>query len=146
MATQGPNGLQPPINRAGNNVGNMNVNSNGRPDVSMARGVFADDGISIRETNMNIPGFEPPQPAQRSSRRPDMKGPSDITDILSGLKTKTIDIPVVQAQRKDVVIEDINNNSTISIEDLKSIQSDANIPKRTRRKQKSDKNTVSLDI
>jgi hypothetical protein len=140
MATQGPNGLQPPSNRAGNNVGNMNTS--GRPDVSMARGVFADDGISIRETNMSIPSFEPPQPAQKSFRRPDMKGPSDISDILSGLKTKTIDIPL----RKDVIIEDINNDSTISIEDLKSIQSDANIPKRTRRKQKSDKNTVSLDI
>jgi hypothetical protein len=144
MTTQGPNGLQPPPNRAGNNFGNMNMNTNtnGRPDVSMARGMSVDDGISIRENNMGIPGFEPPQPAQRSSRRPDMKGPSDISDILSGLKTKTIDIPL----RKDVVIEDINNNSTISIEDLKSIQSDANVPKRTRRKQKSDKNTVSLDI
>lgn len=139
MATQGPNGLQPPPNRAGNNLGNMNTNS--RPDVSMARGVFADDGISIRETNMSIPGFEPPQPAARSSRRPDMKGPSDISDILSGLKTKTIDV-----KPKDIVIEDINNNSTISIDDLKSIQTDANVPKRTRRKPKSDKNTVSLDI
>ena len=142
MATQGPNGLQPPPNRAGNNVGNMNT----RPDVSMARGAFAynnDDGISIRETNIGVPGFEPPQPSQKSSRRPDMKGPSDISDILSGLKTKTIDI---SAKPKDIVIEDINNNSTISIDDLKSIQTDANIPKRSRRKPKSDKNTVSLDI
>ena len=148
MATQGPNGLNPPPNRAGNNIGNLNTNTNGRPDVSMARGVFGqqDDGISIRETNIGINGFEPPQPASRSSRRPDMKGPSDISDILSGLKTKTIDISATQPQRKDVVIEDINNNSTISIDDLKSIQGDANVPKRSRRKQKSDKNTVSLDI
>jgi hypothetical protein len=144
MATQGPNGMQPPPNRAGNNIGNMNS----RPDISMARGAFAqgtafDDGISIRESNIGIPGFEPPQPSQKSSRRPDMKGPSDISDILSGLKTKTIDI---SAKHKDIVIEDINNNSTISIDDLKSIQNDANIPKRSRRKPKSDKNTVSLDI
>ena len=137
MATQGPNGIQPPPNRAGNNLGNMNS----RPDVSMARGMVVDDGINIRENNMSIPGFEPPQPSQKSSRRPDMKGPSDISDILSGLKTKTIDI-----KTKDIVIEDINNNSTISIDDLKSIQTDANVPKRSRRKPKSDKNTVSLDI
>jgi hypothetical protein len=145
MATQGPDSLQPPPNRAGNNYGNMNM---GRPDISMARGnfaqgtVFADDGISIKESNIGVPGFEPPQPSQRSSRRPDMKGPSDISDILSGLKTKTIDI----SPPRDIVIEDINNNSTISIDDLKSIQTDANVPKKSRRRPKSDKNTVSLDI
>jgi hypothetical protein len=72
-----------------------------------------------------------------------MKGPSDISDILSGLKTKTIEIT---SSKKDIVIEDINNSSTISIDDLKSIQSEGNVPKRSRRRPKSDKNTVSLDI
>ena len=43
-------------------------------------------------------------------------------------------------------IEDLNNNSTISLDDLKSLQSEGNVPKRSRRKPKSDKNTVSLDI
>jgi len=148
MATQGPNGMQPPANRAGNNVGNMNV---GRADISMARGNYGssfEDGISIRENNISIPGFEPPQPSQKSMRRPDMKGPSDISDILSGLKTKTIDISTVspKQQTRDIIIEDINNNSTISIDDLKSIQNDGNIPKRSRRRPKSDKNTVSIDI
>jgi hypothetical protein len=139
MATQGPHGMQPPPNRAGNN---MNM---GRPDVSMARGAFAqDDGISIKEKNnqWNLNGLEPPQPSQKSSRRPDMKGPSDISSILSGLKTKTIEI----APNADIVIEDMNNNSTISIDDLKSIQAEGNVPKRSRRKPKSDKNTVSIDI
>jgi hypothetical protein len=76
-----------------------------------------------------------------------MKGPSDISDILSGLKTKTIEVkPKDDYRTKDVVIEDINNNSTISIDDLKSIQADGNVPKRSRRRPKSDKNTVSLDI
>jgi hypothetical protein len=161
MSTQGPNGMQPPPNRAGNNNGRMNV---GRADISMARGAFSqgaslDDGISIRENNLGIPGFEQPQSSQKSSRRPDMKGPSDISDILSGLKTKTIDISNDLAnstvfpkpgsrnyQTKDIVIEDINNSSTISIDDLKSIQTDGNVPKRSRRRPKSDKNTVSLDI
>ncbi len=141
MATQGPNGMAPPPNRAGNNVGNMNV---GRADISMARGGAYDDGISIREQNHFI-NSEPPQPSQRSSRRPDMKGPSDISDILSGLKTKTIEV-IPPNSRKEVIVEDINNSSTISIDDLKSIQNDANVPKRSRRRPKSDKNTVSLDI
>ena len=92
------------------------------------------NGINIRENyggTSDVP----------RSNRAEMRGPSDISDILSGLKTKTIDI-----KTKDIVIEDINNNSTISIDDLKSIQTDANVPKRSRRKPKSDKNTVSLDI
>ena len=147
MSTQGLNGLQPPPNRAGNNVGAMNM---GRPDVSMARGVFVNDGISIKEANIGVPGFEPPQQAQKSSRRPDMKGPGDLSDILSGLKTKTIEISKApsfsQTQNKEINSDDMNNSSTISIEDLKSLQSDGNVPKRSRRKQKSDKNTVSLDI
>jgi hypothetical protein len=146
MATQGPHGMQPPPNRAGNNMGNMNM---GRPDVSMARGAFAqDDGISIKEKNnqWNLNGLEPPQPSQKSSRRPDMKGPSDISSILSGLKTKTIEIAPNRPNNADIVIEDMNNNSTISIDDLKSIQAEGNVPKRSRRKPKSDKNTVSIDI
>ena len=55
MATQGPN-IVPPPHRAGNNVS--------RPDITMARSNFGqgnfggDDGISIRENNFNVPGFE----------------------------------------------------------------------------------------
>jgi hypothetical protein len=145
MATQGPNGLQPPINRAGNNM---------NPSGSMARSAsLHDDGISFRETGMGIAGFEPPQAAQRSERRPEMRGPSDLSNILSGLKTKTIDIALAPSFLNDevnnnsnIIVEDVNNNSTISIDDLKSLQSNANVPKRSRRKPKSDKNTVSLDI
>jgi len=157
MSTQGPNGLQPPQNRAGNNLGQMNMGKE-------SYGSSLNDGISIKENNMNIPGFQSPngfqssngfqlpQPSQKSSRRPDMKGPGDISDILSGLKTKTIDIaiaptfpPSSNLQTLNMVPDD-NNNSTISIDDLKSIQADGNVPKRSRRRPKSDKNTVSLDI
>jgi len=149
MATQGPNGIPPPFNRAGNNMS--------RPDISMARSSFNDDGISIKETNLGIPGFEQPQPSQKSARRPDMRGPSDLSDILSGLKTKTIDIAIAPTFpptnnnsstpiNRDVIVEDVNNSSMISADDLKSIQGDANVPKRSRRKVNSNKNTVSLDI
>ena len=68
-----------------------------------------------------------------------MKGPSDITDILSGLKTKTINIQETQTQP-------VNDSSTISISDLKDMQSQGNMPKRSGRRKKSASNTVSLDI
>jgi hypothetical protein len=140
LATQGPN-VAPPQGRAGNNA------SMGRSNFFNGNG--NDDGISIKESNFGVPGFEPPQPANKSSRRPDMKGPGDITDILSGLKTKTINIsepPSLNNNNNNNDYIDDNNSSTISINDLKDIQTGANVPKRSRRKPKSDKNTVSLDI
>jgi hypothetical protein len=133
MSTQGPNSVPPPMGRPGNN-------NYARPDLNMSRSNFVDDGISLREN------FERPDVQDRTSRRqqaprPEMKGPSDITDILSGLKTKTINIqePVRQSQP-------MNDSSTISISDLKDLQSDANMPKRSGRRKKSASNTVSLDI
>ena len=129
MATQGPNSSPPPQGRGGNNI------YANRPDITMARNNFVDDGINIKENNF-IPSGPGPQSAERS-RRPDMKGPSDINDILSGLKTKTINIQESPQT---------NDSSTISINDLKDIQSDGNVPKRSKRRQKSDRNSVSLDI
>ena len=70
-----------------------------------------------------------------------MKGPGDISDILSGLKTKTINI-----QNPPESNPQTNDNSTISISDLKDLQTDANMPKRSGRRKKSASNTVSLDI
>jgi hypothetical protein len=129
LATQGPNSAAPPNNRAGNNsYGN-------RPDLSMGRNNFADDGISLSENYGNT------NEQSRRPSRPEMKGPSDITDILSGLKTKTINIQEARPQTSNN-----NDSSTISISDLKDLQSGGNLPKKSRRKQKSDSNTVSLDI
>jgi hypothetical protein len=76
--------------------------------------------------------------SRRQQSRPEMKGPSDISDILSGLKTKTINI--------QQPVQNTNDNSTISINDLKDLQSDANMPKRSGRRKKSASNTISLDI
>jgi hypothetical protein len=123
-----------------------------RPDpATMSRtSAHNDDGISIRESNFGVPGFEPPSAAQKSSRRADMKGPGDINDILSGLKTKTINIAESSSSSTRTFSkgqEDHEyNSSTISIDDLKELQGNSNIPKKSKRKPKSDKNTVSLDI
>jgi hypothetical protein len=133
MATQGPNSMPPPMGRPGNN-------NYARPDLNMSRSNFVDDGISLREN------FERPDVQDRTTRRqpaprPEMKGPSDLSDILSGLKTKTINIQEPSSQSQMA-----NDNSTISISDLKELHSDGNMPKRSGRRKKSASNTVSLDI
>jgi hypothetical protein len=133
MATQGPNAVPTPLSRPGNN------NFANRPDLNYSRSNFVDDGINLREN------FERPDNAERTKRqqRPEMKGPSDITDILSGLKTKTINI---QESQQPNVNSGTNDASTISISDLKDMQTEGNMPKKSRRRQKSASNTVSLDI
>ena len=53
------------------------------------------------------------QKPEKSSKRPEMQGPSDINDILSGLKKK----PMSKPSSNTV----INDGSTISIQDLKDM-------------------------
>jgi hypothetical protein len=137
MATQGPNSVPPSVSRGGNNTSYIS-----RPDLTMGRSSF-NDGINIRET------FSGANEVERSSRssRPEMKGPSDISDILSGLKTKTINIQETAPPTVSVPSQSSqNDSSTISISDLKELQSGGNMPKKSKRRQKSDKNTLSLDI
>jgi hypothetical protein len=87
---------------------------------------FFNDGIQINENYQD--SFINLEKAQKSSRqRPDMKGPNDLNDILSGLKTKTINIQNTDENNN-------NNNSTISISDLKELQNEGNLPKKSKRK------------
>jgi hypothetical protein len=141
LATQGPNSVPPPINRPGNN------NYSSRPDLSMGRNNFSEDAVNVRD---NFSRADQSERSQRSTR-PEMKGPSDLSDILSGLKTKTINIQESSVQQTSsasapVSMPSLNDSSTISISDLKELQSDANMPKRSKRRQKSSSNTISLDI
>ena len=108
LATQGPNSVPPPI-RPGY------VPLSNRPDINASR---------------EIPASE------KSNRRPEMKGPSDISNILSGLKMKQTEVNI-QNDRDE-------KGSTISISELKEMQND-NMPVRSKRR-KSERNTVSLDI
>jgi hypothetical protein len=100
-----------------------------RPDIISAR------GYSMGNNEGN------PYDEERI-KRPEMKGPSvvpqsnqNIASLLSGLKTKQIDVNETKN----------NEASTISVEDLKELMS-GKIPTKSKRKQKSDKNIVSLDI
>jgi len=118
---------------------------NNRPDMSQARG-GNNDGMSINQQYGNV-GSES---AERSNRqqRPEMKGPSDISDLLSGLKTKTVNIP--QHQNKQNINISGSGISEISDFNVEKIQTSSQMfkeqPLKTKRKQKSDKNIISLDI
>lgn len=113
MNTQGPNVVPPP--RRG---GNIPV----RPDIERSR---------VEELDIE----EPASKTVRSSR-PEMKAPSDISGIISNIKSKNIDIQKTSNNE---------NGSTISIADLKEMQNNAP-PIKSKRKPKSERNTVSLDI
>lgn len=84
------------------------------------------DGIDISET---FAGYDEDQ--KRNISRT-MKGPSDIDEIMAGLKNKPPD------NTKDA------NGSTVSLQDLADMNN-ASVPTRRKRKTKSDK-SISLDI
>ena len=109
-----------------------------RPDLGMARG----EGISVEEQFESVSARPPPHvptapparsmPADAPKQRPEMKGPSDINNILSSLKTRKVDMPTKR------------EGSTISVQDLKEL-SNTKVPK-SKKRGSSAKNTVSLDI
>ena len=137
MATQGQNSMPQTRERPGNNAS------------SYGRNNFAEDGINIRENIVEAErsSRRADTTQQQSSARPEMRGPSDISDILSGLKTKTINIQEPPAaQSASAQPSNQNESSTISITDLKELQGDNVVPKKSRRRPTSNKNTISLDI
>ena len=110
-----------------------------RPDISIAR---SQEGINIEQKFSSINNSLSSNKSMfdlQQSKRPEMKGPSDISDILSGIKTKQINIQQEQP--------DVKESSTISIQDLKELSS-SKIPKSNKKGKKinSEKNTISLDI
>jgi hypothetical protein len=131
---QRPRGPPPPAPMETKNMGpsqrpgmTYTERPSNRPDIAASRGaMFAEEGVSTNKyASVNAP-------------RQEMRGPqnSDIDNILAGLKTRTVDIHDQSAGEDD---------SMISISSLRDTQN-ANMPKRTKRKQGSDKNRISLDI
>jgi hypothetical protein len=138
--------------RAGNNTAAAPTN---RPDLNAARSM----------------GSNSSAPQISVSKRPDMRGPTDISNILSGLKTKTIQVQPQsqqqqpqsqqpqsqsqsqqqqsqsqsQSQQQQPQSQSDDKTSTISISDLKELQND-HLPHKSKRRQRSDKNTVSLAL
>ena len=124
MGAGGPAGhrMPPPMPRPG---------PANRPDIGMTRGrpEFS-DAVNMESAFNSV---------EKSSRKPrrDMKGPENINDLLSGLKTKTINI---QKETKS------DQRSTISIDELKDIKGKVDLPQRSKRKPRSNRNTMSLNL
>jgi hypothetical protein len=144
---------QPPPQRPGNMI--FTETPSNRPDIAAGRGtMFREQGMDINN------GFEkleeqqrsirpPPSQMQPQQNRPEMRGPqtTDIDNILSGLKTRNINIheqPQQQQQQSEII--NTEDDSMISISSLKDLQN-GNMPKRSaRRKNNTSRNTISLDI
>ena len=123
-----PNNMGPPPPPVNVNNSERFPPPNNRPDLSGAKG----SGIGSKFAPVNGPEpIKTPAPVRK-----EMNGPKDISHLLSGLKTKDVNIPSTQNK---------NNGSTISIEDLTDV-SNQKVPKTARRTGMTPKNTVSLDL
>ena len=104
-----------------------------RPDVQASR---RQNSQSNRQTSFNDAvnmrdNFE----RVKKSKRPEMKGPSELDDILSGLKTKKINL------------KQTDTNSVVSISELEDMKDSLEKPKKSRRKKpKSERNSMSLNF
>lgn len=117
-------------------------NAPNRPDISMGRGsMFREEGIDINEQFEDIraqPQSQKSQMKSNPSERPEMRGPQtvDLDNLLSGLKTRDVE---PQMSRND------DNDSMISASSLRDTHNTV-LPKRARRKPRSEKNIVAIDI
>ena len=101
------------------------MNMNIRPDVMASRrSVQMNDAVNVKDNFERV----------KKSKRPEMKGPSELDDILSGLKTKKINL------KND-------NNSVVSISELEDMKDSFEKPKKSKRKKpKSERNSISLNF
>lgn len=100
-----------------------------RPDIGMSRGQpDFNDAVNMENSFVSF--------KEKSKKRPEMKGPENINDLLSGLKIKKVNI---QENKTD-------NKSTISVDDIKDIKKSLDLPMRSKRKPRSARNTVNLEF
>ena len=132
---QQPNNYRPEIIPPG---------TSNRPDIGMSRGHAKFNDATNMENN-----FASATISQRvkttshkapSTKRPEMQGPRDIGDLLAGLKTKKINI-----KQKEMMGLSKDGSSTISIDELKLSTTGAdNVPRKSKRRPRSERNTVSI--
>tara|TARA_B100001093_G_scaffold516108_1_gene594107 strand:- start:8140 stop:9564 length:1425 start_codon:yes stop_codon:yes gene_type:complete len=92
-----------------------------RPDIDLAQGKSGfNDAISMDNSFKSV--------------RPEMKGPTDLKDILSGLKTKTINLNDSSNKKE---------GSVVSLGELDEMNASLNV-KKSKRKKKSERNVVDL--
>lgn len=102
----------------------MRSNFSDKPDIGMTRGRANFNDATNMETNFSsVP------------KRPEMKGPTDLKDLLSGLKTKKINLK-----------ED--NHSTVSIKEIEELNASLDGDKKVKKSRRkiSEKNIVNLSM
>jgi hypothetical protein len=110
-----------------------------RPDISMSRGSF-DDSYDISNQFENTTQNNMSNTKESKSNR-QMKGPQNIKDLLSGIKTKS------QNGNNNFDSNDTDDvKSTISLQEYKSLQMKNNGVPKSNKRTRSEKNTVSLNI
>ena len=147
-----PTSVRDPNSDAGTpfRPGNNTVAPPSRPDLDAARG-NSNNSNSNNSNNSNSNSNNGLGPQVTVTKRPDMRGPTDISNILSGLKSNTSPSSQQTMPSMSMPSNQPNANanedktSTISISDLKELQND-NLPHKSKRRQRSDKNTVSLAL
>lgn len=160
----------PPPRRPG--MMNNTMTSN-RPDLQAAR----NDAVELNNNYVDVNNEKSMRPLTSETKsRSEMKGPSDISDLLNGLKSKSPGMPMNTEQNKadpfkndrkspapqveTKSIKDVNipsfekpitidkdeSGSTISLTELKELESEGTVPRKNRKKQRSSRNTISLDL
>ena len=121
-----------------------------RPDLAASRGqtpMFREQGVDMNNYESASGKSKPIYTQQRA----EMRGPqnTDINNILSGLKPSSAPKAPSTEYSPQITVENVFNNendSIVSISSLKDLQN-TTMPKHIKsRKQRSDKNIISLDI
>lgn len=176
MPTQGQYAEPPPPNRGGNNNrpdlaaarpmqtrGPLNSMQSAPPvpasrppgprNVPPSQQSAANSAMNLALGSGSGPGANS---VERSARQPraEMKGPSDISSLLSGIKTRTIPAPeprpppshATTTATIDDAVSQISNESVSIAPSMISGKSGKSGKAKRGRKPKSDKNTVSMDL
>jgi hypothetical protein len=99
-----------------------------RPDIQASRQTNFNDAVNVQDNFERVKKI-------KKSKRPEMKGPSELDDILSGLKTKKINL------------KQSDSKSVVSISELEDMKDSLEKPKKSRRKKpKSERNAISLNF
>lgn len=130
-----------------------------RPDIGMSRGQPSfNDAVNMESSfgsateSQRVKTRSHSEKPKQASTRPDMQGPRDIGDLLAGLKTKKIDFKGNETLPSTKPVTSTaprtgDGSSTISIDELNLMSKDAdNVPRKSKRKPKSERNTVSISI
>ena len=135
----------PPVSNMGPPPPSINTQSNkseryaaptNRPDLAASKSKFQEQGIDLQNNYSMADGNN----SILKNSRNEMKGPSDISNLLSGLKVKQINVNESEKPAE-------KNPSTISIEDLKGLTSSKiQKPSKSKKPSRSEKNTISLDL